>query len=145
MITWKWQTCVTSCNRQAQCGHSIPLRSIHPYTVRLQWYNPNLCLWFYKLSSISSIQGTYKLINGQSDYSVASRLPIDGNRWITYMKLFEEIAPQSQTAGKNMSSFTKAKRTQIWCLDSDVRITLSKTAVRQTRKHPTRGPGQTNS
>lgn len=67
-----------------------------------------------------SFQGAYNIVNGTFDYTMASRLPIDGNRWITDMKVFETMAGNG-TAGK-----PAGKRTQVWCLDSDVRITLSK-------------------
>lgn len=68
-----------------------------------------------------SLQGAYKIVNGTFDYTMASRLPIDGNRWITDMKVFETLANNNGTTGK-----PAGKRTQVWCLDSDVRITLSK-------------------
>lgn len=110
-----------------------------PLTMVIQ-YCLGICTQLLTIDRFSP-QGQYKLVNGQSDYSVTSHLPIDGNRWITFMKLFEEPGPQAQAKDKSASSKSISKRVQIWCLDNDVRITLSKTAVRpQTRKHPTRGP-----
>lgn len=61
--------------------------------------------------------GRYRIVNGTSDYTLAARLPIDGNRWITDMRLFETVTDvQTQ----------RQRQEQVWCLDNDVRITLSK-------------------
>lgn len=68
--------------------------------------------------------GEYQLVNGTSDITLASHLPIDGNRWITNMKVFESVTN---------SSTGKIQQEQVWCLDSDVRITLSKNSKKRKR------------
>lgn len=68
--------------------------------------------------------GEYQMINGTSDMTLAARLPIDGNRWLTSMKLFETVA---------IANTDKTRQEQVWCLDNDVRITLSKNSRKRKK------------
>lgn len=63
------------------------------------------------------MQGFHRLINGTVDLKLVLLLPIDGIRWLTYMKLLE-VFP----SGKSKKMAHKS----VFCMDSDVQFTAAR-------------------
>lgn len=63
------------------------------------------------------MQGYHRLTNGTVDLKIVLLLPVDGIRWLTYMKLLEEYP-----IGKS----TKTAHRSVFCMDSDVQFTASR-------------------
>lgn len=89
-----------------------------------------MCVSVVLRSAIAShrfvLQGDYQMVNASYDLTLASHMPIDGFRWLSYVKMFEKLDPADGSARG------KSKYVQVFCLDSDVRITAGGSSRKRT-------------